>query len=122
MEDNNQKFERIDLGKGTLFMNQNKQPGSQQPDFTGKVELPDGTEARISGWNRVGKQSGTPYIGFKLWNRADQPMQGQQPAGESGSIFPSNPTPEPSAAFGNQVQQQPNPQQRMSQGQDEIPF
>ena len=114
----NQQFQEV--GKGGLFINKSKQPGSNQPDFTGKVTLQDGTEQRISGWNAVGQNSG-PYINIKLSQQSGSTNAGSKPAAQGDSIFPTNPTNEPSAAFG-QVQQQPNKQQMMSQGQDEIPF
>lgn len=115
----NQQFQEV--GKGGLFINKSKQPGSNQPDFTGKVTLQDGTEQRISGWNAVGQNSG-PYINIKLSQQSGSTNAGSKPAAQGDSIFPTNPTNEPSAAFGQQVQQQPNQQQLMSQGQDEIPF
>ena len=120
--DNNQKFQRVDTAKGSLFINQSKQPGTAQPDFTGKVTFEDGTEHRVSGWNSIGQQSGTPYISFKLWQKADTPSQGSQPTAQGDSIFPTPATDEPNPAFGKQVQQQPSQQQMMRQGQDEIPF
>ena len=121
----NQQFQRTEIGKGGLFINKNKQPGSNQPDFTGKVTLEDGTEQRVSGWNAVGQTSG-PYISIKIWTRSGGENSGSQPAAQGDSIFPTNSTDEPSAAFGQQVQQpaqqQTSRQQQMSQGQDEIPF
>lgn len=122
----NQQFQRTEIGKGGLFRNTSKQPGSNQPDFTGKVTLEDGTEQRISGWNATGQQSG-PYIRFKIWTRSSNSNEESQPTAQGDSIFPTDTTNEPSAAFGQQVQQQPqqqqqNQQQLMSQGQDEIPF
>jgi hypothetical protein len=124
----NQQFQEV--GKGGLFINKSKQPGSNQPDFTGRITLQDGTEQRISGWNASGQNSG-PYINIKLSQKSGSANAESQPAAQGDSIFPTAPTDEPSVAFGQQVQQpvqqqpvqqQPNQQQLMSQGQDEIPF
>jgi uncharacterized protein (DUF736 family) len=51
-------------GQGALFVNDKKEAGSQQPDYTGVVKV-GGKEQRIAGWKRE-SQSGKKYLSIKV--------------------------------------------------------
>ena len=42
-------------GSGALFRNQRKE-SERHPDYNGSLVMPDGTERRLSGWLKDGKQ------------------------------------------------------------------
>jgi hypothetical protein len=51
-------------GQGSLFKNNKKQPGTPQPDYTGKVMI-NGQEMRVAGWSKQGKD-GSTYLSLKV--------------------------------------------------------
>jgi len=56
-------FEREE-GQGALFLNDKKEEGSNQPDYTGVVKV-NGKEQRIAGWRRE-SQNGRKYLSIKV--------------------------------------------------------
>jgi uncharacterized protein (DUF736 family) len=51
-------------GQGALFVNDKKEVGSNQPDYTGVVKV-GGREQRIAGWKRESK-GGKTYLSIKV--------------------------------------------------------
>jgi|13_taG_2_1085334.scaffolds.fasta_scaffold88930_2 hypothetical protein len=37
-------------GNGSLFKNDNKTPDNNQPEYSGSITLPDGTQQQIAAW------------------------------------------------------------------------
>jgi len=43
-----------DTNRGALFVNENKEEGSKQPDYSGTLNV-EGKEYRLAGWKRESK-------------------------------------------------------------------
>lgn len=61
---------------GALFINGEKEPGSQQPDFRGYV-LIDNVRIQLAAWKRWSK-TGSEYLSLQL----DDKQDGEAPSGE----------------------------------------
>jgi uncharacterized protein (DUF736 family) len=53
-----------DTNRGALFINEKKEEGSKQPDYTGTINV-DGRDLRLSGWKRESKQ-GKKYLSLSV--------------------------------------------------------
>ncbi len=52
-------------GIGNLFSNGRKRPESKDPDYKGKLCLPDGTQMELVGWKKR-SASGVTFLSLKL--------------------------------------------------------
>lgn len=96
-------------GTGALFQN-NKKQEPKHPDVQGTFTL-NGVDYEISGWNKVSKKNGAPYISLSI--RPQRPrQQGQGQAPQQGYQQP----PQGGFGFGQQPQGQPGPQGGPPQG------
>jgi hypothetical protein len=51
------------FGYITLFKNDRETAeGTNRPQYSGHVELPDGTKLMVSLWDKMGKNSGKPFM------------------------------------------------------------
>lgn len=50
---------------GTLFQNERKPAGSQQPDYRGDINI-HGAMFEIAGWKRMGKKNNKPYLSLAI--------------------------------------------------------
>lgn len=75
-------FERKDL-TGVLFVNERKNPGSNQPDYSGNAAI-EGVEYRIAGWKKKSK-SGKVYLSLSFsepnedWKNNNTPINDDIP-------------------------------------------
>lgn len=68
---------------GALFKNENKNPGSKQPDFTGSIKI-EGVDYRLAGWLTTSR-GGVDYISLK----ATDPEEQQQYQNRQGNADPA---------------------------------
>lgn len=75
--------------KGTLFKNDRKTPGSNQPDYTGPGEAADGTKYRVAAWLK--EKDGRKYLSWEL----DLPREAAPPAAGQPPLPAGPPTRQP---------------------------
>ena len=51
-------------GNGSLFKNENKTPENNQPEYSGSITLPDGTQQQIAAWVKEGAKG--KFFSLKL--------------------------------------------------------
>jgi hypothetical protein len=81
---------------GALFKNANKREGSNDPDFTGSLDLTrdrNGEKLDLSGWNKTGRESGKPFISISARKPKDGNKQASSPAKSPNSQVPFTPGP-----------------------------
>ena len=74
--------------KGVLFKNHEKEEGSNQPDYTGKINV-DGVEKRLAAWVRTAQDSNRQFFSISVsepYNPAAQSEDRTDP-GSSASNF-----------------------------------
>lgn len=107
-------FENKELS-GALFKNENKIPGSKQPDFTGSIKI-EGVDYRLAGW-MTESRGGTQYVSLKATTpeQQEQFRSGEKgnPAADNFMSSHSSQTPERSARSGMTDQQFAAERQRM---------
>jgi uncharacterized protein (DUF736 family) len=67
-----EKFQAKDM-TGGLFRNQDKEEGSDQPDYTGYVMI-DGVRHRLAGWKKTSK-AGSTFLSLKVEAAKDEARQ-----------------------------------------------
>lgn len=77
--------------RGALFPNDDKAPGSNQPDYTGKAMI-DGVEYRMAAWKKKGKKSGKPWVSFHFTPKEPEPERDA----DGDILFGTDPAPPPS--------------------------
>jgi hypothetical protein len=55
-------------GNGSLFKNDNKTPDNNQPEYSGSITLPDGTQQQIAAWVKEYVKEGVKgkFLSLKL--------------------------------------------------------
>ena len=93
------------MEKIVLFFNNSGNGAANQPYFTGKIKLPDGTEKKVALWTQVSTTGQTYYSGNVTPISADgyrnlvpppAPAQPDQPAPTDPAPVPAQDQPEPS--------------------------
>lgn len=52
-------------GRGALFKNENKNPDSNQPDYSGNITTMDGQEKRLAAWIKTAR-SGKVFMSLQM--------------------------------------------------------
>lgn len=72
---------QLNEGQGTLFQNEKKVKGSQQPDYRGELNV-HGAIFELSGWKRIGKKSNKPYLSLTI--KPKEAYEGHRPRPNDG--------------------------------------
>ena len=65
-------------GNGSLFKNDNKTPDNNQPEYSGSITLPDGTQQQIAAWVKEGAKG--KFFSLKL---SDPYVKKEEAVGEA---------------------------------------
>lgn len=75
------------FANGVLFVNKKKVVGSNQPDYTGTIDLTNdrnGPKLALAAWNKTGKDSGAAFISIAI----SEPKVGQTPDAAAAAALP----------------------------------
>jgi len=68
-------------GNGSLFKNDNKTPDNNQPEYSGSITLPDGTQQQIAAWVKEGAKG--KFLSLKLSDPYVKPEEGEEAVAEA---------------------------------------
>jgi len=85
-----------DICRVALFKNKDKQEGSNQPDYTGPGEKPDGSKIRAAAWLKTDK-NGQTFLSVNVQEQSQQSAPQQHQGG--GASQPDDDVPFDHGAF-----------------------